>query len=95
MIPRAARGKRVVERMFQSWNTIPRVTEVIQVDMSATVAFREAMLGQEQQYGLRISLNDMLYQGRRRGLCGGSHGSMPRWWSRKSVCTTASTWVSP
>jgi len=57
---RGMRG-RVAERMFQSWNTIPRVTEVIQVDMSATVAFREAMLGQwEQQYGLRISLNDML-----------------------------------
>ena len=57
---RGMRG-RVAERMFQSWNTIPRVTEVIQVDMSATVAFREAMLGQwEQQYGLRISLNDMI-----------------------------------
>lgn len=57
---RGMRG-RVAERMFQSWNTIPRVTEVMQVDMSATVAFREAMLGQwEQQYGLRLSLNDML-----------------------------------
>src|SRR5438132_7654950 len=57
---RGMRG-RVAERMFQSWNMIPRVTEVMQVDMSATVAFREAMLGQwEQQYGLRISLNDML-----------------------------------
>ena len=57
---RGMRG-RVAERMLQSWNTIPRVTEVMQVDMSATVAFREAMLGQwEQQYGLRISLNDMI-----------------------------------
>jgi pyruvate dehydrogenase E2 component (dihydrolipoamide acetyltransferase) len=57
---RGMRG-RVAERMFQSWNTIPRVTEVMQVDMSATVAFREAMLRQwEQQYGLRISLNDMI-----------------------------------
>jgi pyruvate dehydrogenase E2 component (dihydrolipoamide acetyltransferase) len=57
---RGMRG-RVAERMFQSWNTIPRVTEVMQVDMSATVAFREAMLGQwEQQYGLRISLTDMI-----------------------------------
>jgi pyruvate dehydrogenase E2 component (dihydrolipoamide acetyltransferase) len=52
---------RVAERMWQSWNTIPRVTEVMQVDMSATVAFREAMLGQwEQQYGVRVSLNDMI-----------------------------------
>lgn len=57
---RGIRG-RVAERMSQSWNTIPRVTEVMHVDMSATVAFREAMLGQwEQQYGLRISLNDMI-----------------------------------
>jgi pyruvate dehydrogenase E2 component (dihydrolipoamide acetyltransferase) len=52
---------RIAERMWQSWNTIPRVTEVMQVDMSATVAFRDAMLGQwEQQYGLRVSLNDMI-----------------------------------
>src|SRR5712691_2991278 len=57
---RGMRG-RVAERMFQSWNTIPSVTEVMQEDMSATAAFREAMLGQwEQQYGLRISLNDMI-----------------------------------
>jgi pyruvate dehydrogenase E2 component (dihydrolipoamide acetyltransferase) len=60
-IPLHGMRGRVAERMFQSWNTIPRVTEVMQVDMSATVAFREAMLGQwEQQYGLRISLNDMI-----------------------------------
>lgn len=57
---RGMRG-RVAERMSQSWSSIPRVTEVMHVDMSATVAFREAMLGQwEQQYGLRISLNDMI-----------------------------------
>jgi pyruvate dehydrogenase E2 component (dihydrolipoamide acetyltransferase) len=57
---RGIRG-RVAERMSLSWNSIPRVTEVMHVDMSATVAFREAMLGQwEQQYGLRVSLNDMI-----------------------------------
>jgi pyruvate dehydrogenase E2 component (dihydrolipoamide acetyltransferase) len=60
-IPLTGMRGRVAERMFQSWNTIPRVTEVMLVDMSHTVAFREAMLGQwEQQYGLRISLNDMI-----------------------------------
>lgn len=60
-IPLKGMRGRVAERMYHSWNTIPRVTEVMQVDMSATVAFREAMLGQwEQQYGVRISLNDML-----------------------------------
>ncbi|HEY7495443.1 MAG TPA: dihydrolipoamide acetyltransferase family protein [Candidatus Tectomicrobia bacterium] len=60
-IPLSGMRGRVAERMWQSWNTIPRVTEVMQIDMSATVAFRDAMLGQwEQQYGLRVSLNDML-----------------------------------
>lgn len=57
---RGMRG-RVAERMFQSWNTIPRVTEVMLVDMNATVSFRQAMLAQwEQQYGVRISLNDLV-----------------------------------
>ena len=57
---RGMRG-RVAERMFQSWNTIPRVTEVMLVDMNATVSFRQAMLAQwEQQYGVRISLNDVI-----------------------------------
>ena len=57
---RGIRG-RVAERMFQSWNTIPRVTEVMLVDMNATVSFRQAMLAQwEQQYGVRISLNDLI-----------------------------------
>ena len=47
--------------MYESWNTIPRVTEVMHVDMSATVAFREAMQSQwEQQFGVRISLNDLI-----------------------------------
>jgi pyruvate dehydrogenase complex dihydrolipoamide acetyltransferase long form len=60
-IPLTGIRGRVAERMFQSWNSIPRVTEIMHVDMSATVAFREAMLGQwEQQYGIRISLNDMI-----------------------------------
>jgi pyruvate dehydrogenase E2 component (dihydrolipoamide acetyltransferase) len=60
-IPLTGIRGRVAERMFESWNTIPRVTEVMQVDMSVTVAFRDAMMGQwEQQYGVRISLNDMI-----------------------------------
>ena len=60
-IPLAGIRGRVAERMYESWNTIPRVTEVMHVDMSATVAFREAMQSQwEQQFGVRISLNDMI-----------------------------------
>lgn len=61
IIPLSGMRGRVAERMYESWNTIPRVTEVMQVDMSALVAFREAMLGQwEHQYGVRISLNDLM-----------------------------------
>jgi pyruvate dehydrogenase E2 component (dihydrolipoamide acetyltransferase) len=60
-IPLTGIRGRVAERMYESWNTIPRVTEVTLVDMSATVAFREAMQSQwEQQFGVRISLNDMI-----------------------------------
>ena len=60
-IPLQGMRGRVAERMFQSWNTIPRVTEVMLVDMNATVSFRQAMMAQwEQQYGVRISLNDLI-----------------------------------
>lgn len=60
-IPLTGIRGRVAERMYESWNTIPRVTEVMHVDMSATVAFREAMQKQwEQQFGVRISLNDLI-----------------------------------
>ena len=60
-VPLQGMRGRVAERMFQSWNTIPRVTEVMLVDMNATVSFRQAMMPQwEQQYGVRISLNDLI-----------------------------------
>ena len=60
-VPLQGMRGRVAERMFQSWNTIPRVTEVMLVDMNATVSFRQAMMAQwEQQYGVRISLNDLI-----------------------------------
>jgi pyruvate dehydrogenase E2 component (dihydrolipoamide acetyltransferase) len=60
-IPLTGIRGRVAERMYESWNTIPRVTEVMHVDMSATVAFRAAMQSQwEQQFGMRISLNDLI-----------------------------------
>jgi pyruvate dehydrogenase E2 component (dihydrolipoamide acetyltransferase) len=60
-IPLTGIRGRVAERMYESWNTIPRVTEVMHIDMSATVAFRDAMQSQwEQQFGVRISLNDLI-----------------------------------
>ncbi len=60
-IPLTGIRGRVAERMLQSWNTIPRVTLTMQVDMSATVDFRESMLQQwQEQYGQRISLNHLI-----------------------------------
>ena len=60
-IPLTGIRGRVAERMFQSWNTIPRATLTMQVDMSATVDFRESMLEQwQEQYGQRISLNHLI-----------------------------------
>ena len=60
-IPLTGIRGRVAERMLQSWNTIPRVTLTMQVDMSATVSFRESMLQQwQEQYGQRISLNHLI-----------------------------------
>ena len=60
-IPLTGIRGRVAERMLQSWNTIPRVTLTMQVDMSGTVDFRESMLQQwQEQYGQRISLNHLI-----------------------------------
>ena len=52
---------RVAARMTQSWNQIPQVTEILQVDMSASVAYRESRLEKWQgQVGLRVTLNDLI-----------------------------------
>ncbi len=60
-IPLTGIRGRVAERMLQSWNTIPQVTLTMQVDMSATVDFRESMLEEwRQQYQQRISLNHLI-----------------------------------
>ncbi len=60
-IPLTGIRGRVAERMLQSWNTIPQVTLTMQVDMSATVDFRESMLEQwQEQYHRRISLNHLI-----------------------------------
>lgn len=63
-IPLTGIRKRVAERMRSSWESIPRVTEVMEVDVTALVQYRERMLPQwEQQYGVRVSLNDLLLKG--------------------------------
>ncbi len=60
-IPLTGTRGRVAQRLTQSWRDIPRVTEVMHVDMSRTVEFRESNLSRwESTYGLRISLNDLV-----------------------------------
>ena len=60
-IPLTGVRGRVAERMLQSWNTIPQVTLTMEVDMSATVHFRESMLEEwQEQYQQRISLNHLI-----------------------------------
>lgn len=60
-IPLTGTRGRVAQRLSQSWRDIPRVTEVMHVDMSRTVEFRQSNLpGWESDHGLRISLNDLV-----------------------------------
>ncbi len=60
-IPLTGTRGRVAQRLSQSWRDIPRVTEVMHVDMSRTVDFRESNLPRwESRHGLRISLNDLV-----------------------------------
>ncbi|RMF85091.1 MAG: 2-oxo acid dehydrogenase subunit E2, partial [Nitrospinota bacterium] len=63
-IPLTGMRKRIAERMRQSWETTPRVTEVMEIDVTPLVEYRERMLPQwEQEYGVRVSLNDLLLKG--------------------------------
>lgn len=60
-IPLTGTRGRVAQRLSQSWRDIPRVTEVMHVDMSRTVEYRESNLASwESSYGLRVSLNDLV-----------------------------------
>ena len=60
-IPLTGTRGRVAKRLSQSWREIPRVTEVMHVDMSRTVEFRKSNLSRwESSYGIRISLNDLV-----------------------------------
>ncbi len=60
-IPLTGIRGRVAERMLQSWNTIPQVTLTMEVDMSATVDFRESMLEEwQERYQQRVSLNHLI-----------------------------------
>ncbi|NWF92337.1 MAG: 2-oxo acid dehydrogenase subunit E2 [Syntrophaceae bacterium] len=50
----------IAERMSLSWHTSPRVTQVMEVDMTELVRFREESRSDWESKGVRVSLNDIL-----------------------------------
>lgn len=59
-VPLKGVKKVVVERMALSWHTAPRVTQVLEVDMTEAVRFREENRMSWESKGVRVSLNDIL-----------------------------------
>jgi len=59
-VPLKGVKKVVAERMALSWHTAPRVTQVLEVDMTEAVRFREEHRGIWESKGVRVSLNDIL-----------------------------------
>ncbi len=59
-VPLKGVKKVVAERMALSWHTAPRVTQVLEVDMTEAVRFREENRGNWESKGVRVSLNDIL-----------------------------------
>jgi pyruvate dehydrogenase E2 component (dihydrolipoamide acetyltransferase) len=60
-IPLTGMRGTIAQRMAQSWAQVAHVTEVIDVDMSEAVALRRRRLAAwEREYGVRVSLNDLL-----------------------------------
>jgi pyruvate dehydrogenase E2 component (dihydrolipoamide acetyltransferase) len=52
--------KVVAERMALSWQVAPRVTQVMEVDMTEALRFREENREQWEAKGVRVSINDIL-----------------------------------
>jgi pyruvate dehydrogenase E2 component (dihydrolipoamide acetyltransferase) len=52
--------KVVAERMAVSWQTAPRVTQVMEVDMTEVVHYREENRVNWESKGVRVSINDIL-----------------------------------
>lgn len=59
-VPLKGVKKVVAERMASSWHTAPRVTQVMEVDMTEVVRFREENRTHWESKGVRVSLNDIL-----------------------------------
>lgn len=59
-IPLKGIRKVIAERMHLSWHTAPRVTQVMEVDMTEAVRFREESQANFESKGVRVSLNDIM-----------------------------------
>jgi pyruvate dehydrogenase E2 component (dihydrolipoamide acetyltransferase) len=59
-IPLKGIRKVIAERMTLSWHTAPRVTQVMEVDMTEAVRFRDEHRPNWESKGVRVSLNDIL-----------------------------------
>ena len=59
-VPLKGIKKVVAERMALSWHTAPRVTQVMEVDMTEMVRFREESRKEWEAKGFRVTLNDIL-----------------------------------
>jgi pyruvate dehydrogenase E2 component (dihydrolipoamide acetyltransferase) len=61
IIPLSGRRGTIAQRMTQSWTQVAHVTEVMEIDMTEVVALRRRrMAAWEREFGVRISLTDML-----------------------------------
>jgi len=59
-VPLKGIKKVVAERMASSWHTAPRVTQVMEVDMTEVVRLRDENQADWDSKGVRVSLNDIL-----------------------------------
>jgi len=60
-IPLAGLRGTIAQRMAQSWTQVAHVTEVMEIDMTEVVALRRRrMAAWEREFGVRISLTDIL-----------------------------------
>jgi pyruvate dehydrogenase E2 component (dihydrolipoamide acetyltransferase) len=61
IIPLTGLRGTIAQRMMQSWTQVAHVTEVMEIDMTEAVTLRRRRLAAwEREFGVRISLTDML-----------------------------------
>ncbi len=61
VIPLKGMRKVIAERMAESWANSPRVTQIMEADMTEAVKLREQKLAEwEKEHGVRVTYNDMI-----------------------------------